>query len=497
MLRSILTICAVLLSGLLVMLPAYAQTRPGEYVRETLPGRSVQGVPTAIPVFIGYTERQPGDTEDDISPKLTRSVDDFEMAYGGAAHSKFEIRKSDSVAGDPVHFEIGGVSYHVERIGGRRGFYLYNAIRHYFANGGEQAYIVSVGTYADEAVSKTALADGLHVAGTIDSASPTLLLMPDALMLPADEYYDLANAMLSQADLLEDRIAIIDVFQGDEDAFAVTVSSPDPITEHRDSLGPDGLRNGVSYYPFLRTDLVTADEITRDMIGDEVGAVVLDNIVGPIPSCGTIEDTAGFQAIQGAIARQLNIMPPGPAMAGIYARIDSDRGVWKAPANVDIARVTGLTADVSDANQVGLNVDPLKGKSINLIRSFSDRRAVVWGARTLDSNTADNRYVSQRRTIIFVEQSIRTFLSGQTSLTNEAATWLNIERDVEAFMNELWRAGALAGATPKEAFSVDIGFGVTMTQLDVDEGRMRLRISLALTRPGEFQTLEIVETVEN
>ncbi len=179
------------------------------------------------------------------------------------------------------------------------------------------------------------------------------------------------------------------------------------------------------------------------------------------------------------------IMPPSSVMAGIYAKVDADRGVWKAPANVSINRVSGPADKLTLSENDSFNVHPT-GKSINVIRAFTGKGTLVWGARTLDGNSNEWRYISVRRFFSMVEESTKK-ASGQFVFeSNDANTWVKVKAMIENFLILQWRAGALMGAKPEEAFFVKIGLGATMTQQDVLEGRMIVEIGMAVVRPAEF-----------
>jgi phage tail sheath protein FI len=198
-----------------------------------------------------------------------------------------------------------------------------------------------------------------------------------------------------------------------------------------------------------------------------------------------------FKTILTSMLKKLNVMPPSPAIAGIYTMTDNNRGVWKAPANISLNAVVAPTVNLSHADQEDLNV-PLDGKAVNAIRSFVGEGVMVWGARTLDSNSPDWRYVSVRRTAIYLEQSIKAAAMGFVFAPNTANTWITIKSMIDNFLTDVWKQGGLAGAVPADAFSVDVGLGTTMTAMDVLDGLMRISVKVAISRPAEF----IVITVE-
>ena len=170
--------------------------------------------------------------------------------------------------------------------------------------------------------------------------------------------------------------------------------------------------------------------------------------------------------------------------------VDRTRGVWKAPANVSLNRVIAPSVKITDADQESLNVDP-NGKSINAIRSFTGKGILVWGARTLAGNDNEWRYVSVRRFFNMVEESVKKASESFVFEPNDANTWVKVRAMIENFLTLQWRAGALAGATPEDAFYVKVGLGQTMTAVDILEGRMNVEIGMAAVRPAEFIILRL------
>ena len=185
------------------------------------------------------------------------------------------------------------------------------------------------------------------------------------------------------------------------------------------------------------------------------------------------------------ICSQINLLPPSAAMAGIYSRIDNSRGVWKAPANVGITMANQPAVNITDEIQEDLNVD-INGKSINAIRYFKGEGVKVWGARTLDGNSQDWRYINVRRTMIFLEQSIKNAARAYVFEPNVAGTWINMKSMIENFLLSVWKQGGLAGASPEDAYSVHVGLGDTMTAEDILEGILRITVLVAISRPAEF-----------
>ena len=199
-----------------------------------------------------------------------------------------------------------------------------------------------------------------------------------------------------------------------------------------------------------------------------------------------LESFGTYKTLAGKAADALNTIPPSGAIAGIYAAVDRDRGVWKAPANVSLNAVIGPAVKISQEQQGEFNVDVNAGKSINIIRAFPGKGTLVWGARTLAGNDNEWRYVSVRRFFNFVEESVKKATEQFVFEPNDANTWVKVQAMIENFLTTLWRQGALQGIKPEHAFYVAVGLGKTMTPLDILEGRMIIEIGMAAVRPAEF-----------
>ncbi len=185
-------------------------------------------------------------------------------------------------------------------------------------------------------------------------------------------------------------------------------------------------------------------------------------------------------------AKRSAYFPPSGAMAGIYARTDIERGVHKAPANEVVRGCTGLSCAYNEGEQ-----DILNPIGVNLIRAFTGRGIRVWGARTISSNGLW-KYLNVRRLFIYVEESIRANTNWVVFEPNSAVLWGRVTRTIETFLATCWRDGALAGASPAEAFFVECG-PTTMTQDDIDNGRLICQIGIAPVKPAEFVIFRITQ----
>jgi phage tail sheath protein FI len=193
-----------------------------------------------------------------------------------------------------------------------------------------------------------------------------------------------------------------------------------------------------------------------------------------------------YKQIVNVVKNTTTTLPPSGAIAGVYASVDASRGVWKAPANVSLNGVTALTQSIDDVGQGTLNIDAMAGKSINAIRAFTGKGILVWGARTLEGNSNDFRYISVRRFLIMVEESVKMASMQFVFEPNDGNTWVRIRAMIENYLTNLWRLGALAGSKPEQSFYVKVGLGQTMIFDDILNGKMIIEVGLAPVRPAEF-----------
>lgn len=637
---------------------------PGVYVTEfpAFPP-SVVGVPTAIPVFVGYTEKaEVGGKSVTLRPVRIDSAADYEEFFGKGFSAQYSLLPVTDPAA-PYDFRVWGevgdkpgwVAYRLTPPGtatpptpdaapgntttsadgppdgevgtggtGKPGegptappptagatpldhaaplaqFNLYNSIRLFYANGGATAYVVSVGAYRDEGgntatVKADALISGLKAAA--EQTGPTMIVVPDAVLIPADDggppwksdgFQNVVREMLGQASTLQDRIAILDVYGAQ---YANTSDHPDAtletvIGQFREDVGENDaahgetyLSYGAAYFPYLHTSVIPLSDVTylniapnsRDVLSQVLrwentrmyGALSSAAAAGAKTGDGTTgegttgdatagEGTAGgattggspetpapkapapptradavdaligqmdvsktkesdtdavtrlnnnlvaalpvLKTIEQQIIARNNVLPASAAMAGVYTAVDNASGVWNAPANVVLSSVDGPTLKLNGRDQEDLNL-PVNGKAVDALRAFPGRGTVVWGARTLDGNSPDFRYVQVRRTLIFLEQSIKAALEPFVFAPNTGQTWATVTSMVSGFLTGVWTRGGLMGAKPSDAFSVSCGLGSTMTGTDILNGYMIVQVTLSLIRPAEFIELTFKQTMQ-
>jgi hypothetical protein len=177
-------------------------------------------------------------------------------------------------------------------------------------------------------------------------------------------------------------------------------------------------------------------------------------------------------------------VPPGGHVAGVYARTDVERGVHKAPANARLRSVEKLQFAVTDGEQ-----DMLNPRGVNVVRSFRGRGIRVWGARTMSSDPSW-KDVNVRRLFLFIEESIDEATQWVVFEPNNEELWARVRQTLENFLTTVWRSGALMGSSPDQAFFVKCDRS-TMTQNDIDNGRLIAVIGVAPTKPAEFVVFRI------
>lgn len=566
--------------------------------------KKVVEVATAVPAFIGYTEKalDKGVALTDKPTRIT-SMSEYSESFGGAPDSRFALKRAEKtpaadgkpeIPAPPADFSIARpgatparADYVLERSG--RKHVLYTAMQLFFQNGGGPCYIVSVGSYDDDIDAKR-LSDG--ITPLKKEQEPTLVVIPEAVMLESEkDCIALQQAVLQHCGVdMKNRFAILDIHGGFKDR-----SNGDPVQQFRDDLGTNSLKFAAAYYPWLDTTIVKDNDLSyrniesadpdpleallrADMKMDKapdapipkksyeekVNALALmkdewvvaketegkytllsandfmqaqvapdksaykgyDELVTMLAEAkdadardkllssekleearrmiekGRLEvhqllvkSSPLYATMLHAMAGKLNRLPPSAAIAGLYTSIDNARGVWTAPANVSLNAVDKPSVNISHEEQEDLNVTT-GGKSINAIRAFIGAGVLVWGARTLDGNSLDWRYINVRRTMIMIEESLRLAMAAYVFEPNTANTWVAVKGMARDFLTGIWKRGGLAGANAADAFSVQVGLGETMTAEDILEGRMNVTILVALSHPAEFIELTFQQQMQ-
>ena len=578
---------------------------PGVYIVEknAFPN-SVVEAPTAIPAFIGITEKALNGNDDLTGmPWKISSMTEFIQYFGGAPELNFSVdikkynpkaKKKEDGTIDPngavVKPEVEIFQYTVELkekendteveetngyafcINGENKYTLYYNMMLFFANGGGNCYVVSAGNYIYKgkntpdndkgkgSLDKTKVETALNALEKIQEV--TMIIVPEAV--ENETCTNIQQLMLKHCGEMANRFTILDMPPKYPDNSPLGTRAE----TFQGNIGSKYLSYGAAYFPWLNTSVlsdrdlngkmfewttdaydhiakfsqvdsqlqkivkhfrettilfeqdkaqqdkkvkigekdytyteVTVDTLKKDL-GEKITVTVKENTT-ETPNKKTITlistdiaDKDDFhqvltsssilyqQAMKG-VKKYLNRLPPSAAMAGIYTMVDNCRGVWKAPANVTLNYVDSPTEDIDDEQQADLNA-PMNGKAINVIRPFRGEGIKVWGARTLDGNSLDWRYINVRRTLLFLEESVKNASRAYVFEPNDAGTWMNMKCMIENFLKSVWKRGGLAGATPEDAYEVHVGLGDTMTGDDILDGIMRITVLVAVSHPAEF-----------
>lgn len=352
------------------------------------------------------------------------------------------------------------------------------SLRHYFDNGGGPCYLLP---YADE-----------KDAG-IDKIAGEIAKYPEISLLT------LAEPVIETA--VEQKIAAqFDMaLKGDKGRFLIAsgrctrgadgkLTAPVPPATTADQTG--------LYAPFLTTPCkyVRADSliaVSGYLDGKETtpGTPDVQRLSELMVRNPALYARIVIEVDKEIAAHPFPTLPPGPAVAGAYCRTDAERGVWKAPANVVLRGVSNPDPVITEDEHAILN-----DKGVNVIRSFSDRGAVIYGSRTL-AQTTDWRYIPVRRLFGAVERDIQQALRSVVFEPNSAPTWEKARGAIDRYLFALWRQGALSGGKPGEAYFVHVGKDITMSDDDIKLGRMIVKVGLAAVRPAEFIILQFTHEI--
>jgi Bacteriophage tail sheath protein len=305
---------------------------------------------------------------------------------------------------------------------------LAQAVFGFFANGGSRCYVVRAKTV-----------------GEVEAAIDALDAIDEVAIVaaPGHSTDDVRGKLISHCEALKDRFAILD-----GPAHTDNLDNLKTPGSEAGGLQPAVTNYAAWYYPWL-------------------------NVFDPAEKLANPSGDGTVQA------------PPSGHIAGIYARVDTQRGVFKSPANEVVRGALSLTHPLSRAKQDGLNP-----AGVNLIRDINGA-ITVWGARTVGGNAnGDLKYISTRRTLSFIRESLDEGLQWSVFEPNTPILWAKIRRNVEAFLTTLWRAGGLFGATPQDAFFVKCDAENNQPQ-DREQGMVNTDVGVAIVRPAEFVIFRI------
>lgn len=512
---------------------------PGVYVRENNAfSSSVVAAPTAIPAFVGYTAKAERGHESLINtPHRVDSFKEFLNFYGRGPKISFSIKSKDNA------------DYSL-KLDPESQFHLYNSLRLFYANGGGPCYIVSVGNYsggpklkemqaalemlvAEQEPSIVACPDAVNLdpkecmelyrdmlthCGRDTRDRFALLDIPGGHQARSYDSKDIINAfrdgvghqnlaygasyypflnttVVSGSEIsfrnISNKKELVKVLTQEAEIRylgGVQSSSSSSTTSSASSSSAKGSTSKTSSSkpaPKASVDVDPRSKQKFEEIKKEIEKLTSNDGSPSVLDQNLKAISSTYNAILRQIKEEVNVMPTVGAIAGIYANVDNAVGVHKAPANIGLNSVLAPSVNITGAMQEDLNL-PVNGKAVNAIRSFIGKGVLVWGARTLDGNSQDWKYINVRRTLLMIEQSVKSAVENYIFEPNTPQTWMKVRIAIENFLSSMWKRGALLGISPSEAYEVAIGIGDTMTPEDVLDGVMRISVFLSIARPAEF-----------
>ncbi|WP_034947367.1 phage tail sheath family protein [Erwinia oleae] len=467
-------------------------TAPGIYVEEdATPAISVSATATAVPLFIGsFTPVDSGNTDKIIrvsswldfttkflaqisanititstapTPPAQEDVTTDLSSDDNASTSDVVPRKAKTKAKTKTARALteGEYSYAINTVS--TSLSAWRNLQLYFQNGGGACYICAT-TDSTDLTTLTGL--------VAETPAATLLVCADADVDVREKVYGSLSSLVSEG-------STAGVFLLADSNDGKTVS------------GISQSSHVAAYYPSLvvSTTLLTGSEVLVSGYAD-ADTEETDLTLAEVKSRNPVLAAQITSRLNSDSANTLTA-PASVAVAGVWCANDNTRGVWKAPANVVLNGISDLSVQVTDDAQGAMNE-----AGINVIRYFSDRGYVVWGARTLEND--DNwRYIPVRRLFDAAERDIKKALRPMVFETNNQPTWQRVYTAVDNYLYSLWQKGALAGNKPADAWFVQIGKDITMTDADINQGKMIVVVGMAAVRPAEFIILQFTQNMSS
>ncbi|EMY34403.1 phage tail sheath family protein [Arthrobacter crystallopoietes BAB-32] len=401
---------------------------PGVYVKEVPSGpRTIGRVSTSIAAFIGK------------APKTQIRLDE---AVAIDNWTQF----ADAYIGDATE-----------------GSHLANAVYGFFANGGGRCYVVNIGD-GDNLTGTAAKPTGLRLLEALDNVS---MVAAPGFTRPQDYAALLEHC---EHELRQDRLAILDTPEDVPDIDDLLEAGGAPVPDSGDEETEDG--NGETG-------------------GGGGGGRTSTEGTGPI---GAPQSPGGYAAqyfpwivVQDPVTGKMVTQPPSGHMAGIWARVDSSRGVHKAPANEPVQGVVNVVHQVTRGEQEILNP-----AGVNCIRRFPEG-FVVWGARTRAPQSGEYRYINVRRLTNMIKESIAEGTKWAVFEPNDYTLWGSLRRDIGSFLTNVWRDGGLLGRTPEEAFFVKCDEETNPPEVR-NEGQIVAVVGISVVRPAEFVIFKLMQS---
>ncbi|EPG9313721.1 phage tail sheath family protein [Serratia marcescens] len=495
---------------------------PGVYVEEIHGASlSIQSGETAVPVFVGIFNaiKTPTEKSGEWPCVRVESWLDFTQQFASSDH--IEIKLAEPVSNSTINF--------VPYMGS-------HSVRLYFENGGGPCYILSI----DVDKKRARLAVSSHLLSAIERHPEITLLCWCEYAGKKDDQL-VYSALSAGGGTNSGRFLLADAWpQGKSELPSAWKFETYQVPDHTQV---------ASYFPALRTqyvrdyrdedlviisnakkhltgiglpgspDIITLAALRSAIAKANAPQTDLKNTAAPTNIDPKVSEVSSAVQTRNTFLQQVEVLidhnrpVPSPvvlrasvAMAGVYARVDRERGVWKAPANIALTGVTALVAQGEEGegrwqNPVPVRMDDalntkLVDAGINALRAFRGQGILVWGARTMAPAVQTAwRYVPVRRLFNTIERDARAALRTVVFEPNSPVVWEQVRGALNNYLHALWRKGALQGEAPEQAYYVHIGLGVTMSQDDIGQGRMVVKVGVAAVRPAEFIVLTLTQNV--
>ncbi|NHB95193.1 phage tail sheath family protein [Photorhabdus stackebrandtii] len=387
--------------------------QPGITITENLISQKQDDAFIGVPVFIGYTQPAKNTRVNDKTAVKLNSLTDFTLSFGES-----------------------GLTYY--------------SVRHFFENGGQQAYVLSLGSDESrddfQSLTTSLQQDWIKQAISAQSAI-TLIVVPDIVYL---NQMDDPNSGIDQHDKIQFWLqfwqSVLNLCKSRRGIMGLLDAPDDPVlaAECLTQFSSDDRQWGVVYWPRLNS---------------------------------------AYQE-QG----QQIVLSPTAAVAAIIQRNDNQMVVWHAPANVPLAKVINPVRSYIEADDL-FNQN---GTSLNLVRSFPGKGTRIWGCRTLDNTPGSPwRYIQTRRLVSYIEAHMTQLGRAFVFEPNNAITWMKFKGQAYNWLRQLWLNGGLRGTQEDQAFEVLLGIDESMSEADLRAGKMIMKIRLALLIPAEFIELSL------
>ncbi|OWO80588.1 phage tail protein [Photorhabdus luminescens] len=425
-------------------------THPGVYIEEDASlSLSISNSPTAIPVFIGKFFKKDGNQPAKGSCIRITSWLDFISQF---SLSPAVLVKATSKGEDPKTYTYVATVTATSLSA--------FAIQHYFNNGGGICYLLPLVETETNAVA-TELAT---LPELIEKQQEiTLLVCPETDAELKQKVYSAINP------LLQHKVGYFLIADNKNET---------------DKPGTQPDKTAV-YYPNLETSFTYSQPADAHITLSGYDGI---DTLAALKTASPDEHTKAKKAVDDVLKTTKITLPPSAAVAGIYAATDASRGVWKSPANVALNNAKPAVA-ITDSDQGAMN-----NAGINAIRHFTGKGTLIWGARTLDQ-TDNWRYIPVRRLFNTAERDIKRAMRFAVFEPNSQPTWKRVQTAIDNYLYQLWQQGALAGNKPQEAYFVQIGKGITMSEDDIQQGKMIVKVGMAAVRPAEFIILQFSQYV--